>query len=172
MELMYNDEFTKMLLCSELAVYIEDEEHVPSMMNDQPYNAGRFARHLRLRLFREHLGIDEDEEHLIQDPLSERFFRNVWIERASQNTLFYRDLFRCYPDDTVTNWETYQQFVDTPGRPPAGHVVSLASPEYVREKIDEIQGNLVMHPLRFLCDENLGAVFPAKEFMIPMEVFV
>ncbi|KAL0482919.1 phospholipase D [Acrasis kona] len=42
---------------SEIAVVIEDKEFVPGKMNGQPYKAGKFALSLRLRLWKEHLGL-------------------------------------------------------------------------------------------------------------------
>ena len=155
---------------SEVAVYIEDEEMVPSMMNGKPYQAGSFSRGLRLRLFREHLGISDDS--LIMDPLSESFFRDVWLQTAAANTAIYRDLFRCTPDDNVANWDLYQQFLDTPFRSLPGHLATRAPMQMVQAALDKIRGHLVFYPLRFLSDENLSLVFPAKEFIIPMDVFV
>ena len=37
---------------SEIALVVEDEDHIPSMMDGHPYNAARFAASLRRKLFR------------------------------------------------------------------------------------------------------------------------
>ena len=37
---------------SEIALVVEDEDHIPSYMDGRPYSAGRFAATLRRRLFR------------------------------------------------------------------------------------------------------------------------
>lgn len=37
---------------SEIALVVEDEDHIPSMMNGRPYDAARFAASLRRKLFR------------------------------------------------------------------------------------------------------------------------
>ena len=37
----------------------EDMEFVPGRMNNEEYQAGKFAQSLRLRLFREFLDVDE-----------------------------------------------------------------------------------------------------------------
>jgi phospholipase D1/2 len=37
---------------SEIALVVEDEDHIPSMMNGRPYTAARFAASLRRKLFR------------------------------------------------------------------------------------------------------------------------
>ena len=46
---------------SEVAAVITDQSTVPSMMAGKPYLVGEFAHTLRMRLMREHLGIDVDE---------------------------------------------------------------------------------------------------------------
>lgn len=37
---------------SEIALVVEDEDHIPSYMDGRPYSASRFAATLRRRLFR------------------------------------------------------------------------------------------------------------------------
>ena len=53
---------------SEVASVVRDTDMIWSTMNGQPYLVGRFAHTLRMRLMREHLGIDVDElmEHDIE----------------------------------------------------------------------------------------------------------
>ncbi|MDI1485223.1 MAG: Phospholipase D1 [Ramalina farinacea] len=46
---------------SECAAVIRDKDMLQSTMNGQPYRVGRFPHTLRMRLMREHLGIDVDE---------------------------------------------------------------------------------------------------------------
>lgn len=46
---------------SELASVIRDHDMIDSRMGGQPYKVGRFAHTLRMRLMREHLGVDVDE---------------------------------------------------------------------------------------------------------------
>lgn len=46
---------------SEIAAIVTDTDMIPSMMAGRPYNVGRFAHGLRVRLMREHLGIDIDK---------------------------------------------------------------------------------------------------------------
>lgn len=45
---------------SELACVIRDEDHLASRMGGKPFEVGRFPHTLRLRLMREHLGVDVD----------------------------------------------------------------------------------------------------------------
>ncbi|GAA5892771.1 uncharacterized protein JCM6883_007468 [Sporobolomyces salmoneus] len=46
---------------SELACIIRDTDMIDSTMGGKPYQVGRFAHTMRVRLMREHLGIDVDE---------------------------------------------------------------------------------------------------------------
>ncbi|KAF2762475.1 phospholipase D [Pseudovirgaria hyperparasitica] len=46
---------------SEVAAIVRDTELIDSYMAGQPYKVGKFAHTLRMRLMREHLGIDVDE---------------------------------------------------------------------------------------------------------------
>ena len=46
---------------SEVACVVTDQQTVPSFMGGKPYEVGAFPHTLRMRLMREHLGIDVDE---------------------------------------------------------------------------------------------------------------
>ena len=54
---------------SECAAVVQDTDMLWSTMNGEPYLVGRFAHTLRMRLMREHLGIDVDE--VLEDELQE-----------------------------------------------------------------------------------------------------
>ena len=84
---------------SEISVLFEDTEFVRGTMNGQNVQVGRFASGLRKRLFREHLG-DFDGTHInYQDPISDSFYKDIWLSTAARNTtmfekvLFTLDLF-------------------------------------------------------------------------------
>lgn len=64
-----------------------------------------------MQLFKEHLGLlknteSESSDYAIRkdvsvmDPLDDEFYFNVWNKTAEGNTLVYRELFKCVPDDT------------------------------------------------------------------------
>ncbi|KAL8649571.1 MAG: hypothetical protein Q9226_005524 [Calogaya cf. arnoldii] len=59
---------------SECAAIVRDTDMIPSIMNGKPYEVGRFAHELRMRLMREHLGIDLDED--TEDEREEDTFEN------------------------------------------------------------------------------------------------
>ena len=58
-------------------------------MNGEPFEAGKFAQSLRKHLFREHLGLMDDDSIDLQDPISEDFYRKIWIQTAETNTSTY-----------------------------------------------------------------------------------
>ncbi|CAO3596857.1 unnamed protein product [Absidia cylindrospora] len=160
---------------SEIAVVIEDTDMVDSKMNEQPYQAARFALTLRMHLFKEHLGLlPESVDHqdngygefkystleadnLVMDPLDDAFYRHVWYQTADINTHIYRDVFHCVPDDTVLTFDDHRRFVPDPSRIPPGHIASPWHKNYddVMAQLCRIQGHLVFFPTQYLSQENM-----------------
>jgi phospholipase D1/2 len=72
---------------SEVAAIVTDQEMIPSLMGGKPYDVGTFPHTLRMRLMREHLGIDVDDiyrreceaEKAFQDEEMERIYRDDYI---------------------------------------------------------------------------------------------
>ena len=155
---------------SELATVIRDADCVPTVLGGMQITAGRFALELRLGLFAEHLGMDVDDE-LLRDIVAPDFW-TFWHERAESNSLLYRNMFHCIPDDTVQTWEDYQRFVDSPFKTPSGHVCFMAPHDVIDDSLKRVQGNLVLYPTEFLKHENLTVVFPAREFVLPIGIFI
>jgi phospholipase D1/2 len=46
-----------------------------------------------------------------EDPISDAFWKNVWVACAVHNTEIYRKVFHAVPDDLVTTWKQYKEFV-------------------------------------------------------------
>lgn len=90
------------------------------------------------------------------DPLSDHTYNKIWLGRATTNTLIYRNLFRCVPDDTVHTYDQHRKFIPDSTQVKYGHVAdpSLTQDEIV-EQLNEIRGHLVMFPKDYLKDENL-----------------
>lgn len=67
-----------------------------------------------MQLFKEHLGLlncSQDQYHedlIVMDPLDNEFYNEIWCKTAQKNTLIYRDVFRCVPDDTGNNKSALQ----------------------------------------------------------------
>ncbi|KAH8902408.1 phospholipase D [Coniochaeta sp. PMI_546] len=51
--------------------------------------------------------IDKD---CMRDPLNTSFYDEVWCRAAENNTKLYRRVFRCMPDNEVTNWAEYKEY--------------------------------------------------------------
>ncbi|KAJ7254329.1 hypothetical protein B0H12DRAFT_1202294 [Mycena haematopus] len=46
-----------------------------------------------------------------EDPVCDAFWKDVWVASASHNTEIYRKVFHAIPDDLVTTWKQYKEFV-------------------------------------------------------------
>lgn len=52
----------------------------------------------------------EIDADMFEDPLDDRFFKDMWLASAVHNTQIFRKVFKCVPDDTVTTWAEYKAF--------------------------------------------------------------
>lgn len=94
---------------SELAAVIRDTDMIDCTMAGKPYKVGRFAHTLRIRLMREHLGIDVDsldqDDLMANDPIQPEHMASTWDPDADQ--AYGKDdevthiRRRRYPADTV-----------------------------------------------------------------------
>jgi phospholipase D1/2 len=149
---------------SEFAViYSEDENSLKSMMNGKLYDSCAFAKSLRINIWREHLGIKD--KNLIDDPLSDDVWKLI-TETAKKNTLVYRDLFNCYPDDTMI------YFKDIPKNKNLTEEEKNILIEKYNKRKDEIVGHLVEFPYEFLKEEFLERSFFSAEMLVPIKNFV
>lgn len=140
---------------SEVAVVIHDPTRCASTLNSTPTEVSSFAYSLRLKLWKEHSGIEE--ESVLQDPLNPEFVAR-WKGIAKRNTEFYREVFQCYPDDTM------ERIADIKAK------AALARPHTYDPSTPK--GLLTQFPLNFLCKENLKLSVFNTEFYIPEQNFV
>ncbi|KAJ5110763.1 hypothetical protein N7532_001298 [Penicillium argentinense] len=75
---------------SEVASIVRDTDMIQSTMNGKPYLVGRFPHTLRMRLMREHLGIDVDEllEH---DFATEEELRKIQVVEEGRDSAHNQD---------------------------------------------------------------------------------
>ncbi|XP_023411269.2 phospholipase D1 isoform X1 [Loxodonta africana] len=149
---------------SEMAVIVQDTETVPSVMDGEEYQAGRFAQGLRLQCFRVVLGYLSDLSEDIQDPVSDKFFKEVWVSIAARNATIYDKVFRCLPNDEVHNLIQLRDFITKP-------ILAKEDPIRAEEELKKIRGFLVQFPFYFLSEESLLPSVGTKEAMVPMEVW-
>ena len=145
---------------SEYAVMINENPKLNSKMDGKDYKAANFAYTFRVNLFAEHLGVDP-KNNILADPLSDEFLQLVQ-NTAHNNTMIYRKIWGCYPDDQ------YLTFKDLKDRK------ALSKEElketYMKEK-NGIVGHAVEFPLHFLEKENLGIAFFSVENLVPEKNF-
>lgn len=96
---------------------------------------------------------------MLEDPLSD-VFSNIWTQLASNNTAWYRRVFRCYPDNSIRSFKQLSKFE------------AEAEPESYQLLKDNVNGILVEFPLNFLEDENLQISVFSKEFLLPDDSFI
>ncbi|KAI9487461.1 MAG: hypothetical protein EXX96DRAFT_553340 [Benjaminiella poitrasii] len=164
---------------SEIAIIVEDKDLIPSRMNNQPYQASRFAATLRRQLWKEHLGlVHEDEidtvnaamlplpvpqidytntpeDQWVMDPLDDETLMR-WNGTAATNTVAFREVFHCVPDDTIVTWKEYHEFYPDPAKIELGHVHDPNMKlEDIKKHLSTIRGHLVEFPTKFLSFEDL-----------------
>ncbi|KAJ7696033.1 phospholipase D [Mycena rosella] len=93
-----------------------------------------------------------------EDPICDEFWKNVWVASAAHNTEIYRKVFHAIPDDLVTTWKQYKEFVvhhERMNKPPRDNATPEAVARVPSETGDEgaIQpdstapGNPAGHPV-------------------------
>ncbi|KAI8991608.1 hypothetical protein BDF20DRAFT_845541 [Mycotypha africana] len=107
------------------------------------------------------------------DPVSDRTYYQTWLNRASSNTLIYRRLFQCVPDDTVQTYEQHRRFMLGPNdtRIKYGHVADTnLAEEEICQQLAKIEGHVVLFPKNYLKEENLlaGTII---DTMTPLVIF-
>lgn len=119
---------------SEIALIVEDDDHIDSTMDGKPFRVSRFAATLRRKLYREHLGLippqfcnaenepvtsfmrcapqpndDEtklEEDALVADPLANSTLQ-LWMDTSRKNREIFTEVFRIVPTNLVRNWKAY-----------------------------------------------------------------
>ncbi|XP_066518510.1 phospholipase D1a isoform X2 [Hoplias malabaricus] len=149
---------------SEVAVVIQDQLMVPSVMDGKEYSAGKFALQLRLECFRMVLGAFTDPCVDVQDPISDRFYKEVWMTTAARNATIYEKVFRCLPSSLVRNIPELLSFQTKPG-------LEKLDRGLAQENLQKIRGFLVQFPLDFLSEQKLLPSVGTKEAIVPTEIW-
>uniref|UniRef100_A0A673KB90 phospholipase D n=1 Tax=Sinocyclocheilus rhinocerous TaxID=307959 RepID=A0A673KB90_9TELE len=122
----------------EMAVVVEDTEFQPSVMDGESYQAGSFALSLREECFRLVLGLLGD----ISDPISDRFYKEVWMVTVAENASVYDKINKSLRK-------------------------GKKDPAQACTELKKIRGFLVQFPLYFLSEENLFPSFNLKRESCP-----
>ncbi|WAR07270.1 PLD1-like protein [Mya arenaria] len=128
---------------SEIAVVVEDTDKFPVKLNGKDHMAGKFATSLRRTLFREHLGIKEDDFHIdLSDPV-----------------------FKCIPDDRIKSFSQIKEMAATPS-------LAETDKEAARQELKKVKGRIVFLPLYFLENEvSLMASGAQREAVMPTKLW-
>ena len=149
---------------SEFAVIMEEDKNYESIMDEKQFFASEYAITLRKHLMAEHLGINKNDE-ILNDPLSDDLW-NLVKTRAKNNTIIYREIFDCFPDNKFTT------FLELKNRK---IIKTKEDEEKLKEvyesKIKGIVGHIVEYPTQFLKNENLNIDFFSKENLVPEKNF-
>ncbi|XP_037125552.1 phospholipase D1 isoform X1 [Syngnathus acus] len=146
---------------SELAVFVEDEERIPSVMGGEEYEAGPLTLALRKECFSVLVGAASDPNINIDDPISDDLFFMVWNSAAKLNATIYNKVFCCLPCDSVHNMQELKEYTSK-------ERLSDTDPEKAKEELKAVQGLLVHFPLKFMCEENLLPPLSTREGMAPV----
>lgn len=124
-------------------------------------NINFYCSHLLSRTI---LGSNTDSSIDLSDPISDRFYKEVWMTIAGRNATIYEKVFRCLPSSLVRNMSELEHYQSKLG---------LAQTDKARaqEELRKIRGFLVQFPLDFLSEQNLMPSVGTKEAMVPTEIW-
>ncbi|KAL4087288.1 hypothetical protein PRIC1_013185 [Phytophthora ramorum] len=91
---------------SEIALVIEDMQYEDGVMNEKPYRRGLSASKLRMQLFREHLGLGDDDLSIV-DATSDHTWKTI-KSAASTNTKIFESVFDCAPSNRMRAFVNFQ----------------------------------------------------------------
>jgi len=149
---------------SELGVVVTDSDKVSVNMNGKQMMVSRSIHELRVKLWREHMC----EEGLnVEDPVCDKVYENVWIETPLHNTALYEAAFPAIACNDIRSYDDLKE------RLVAGDANTAIDDATVISNLQEkVQGRLVRHPMKFLCEENLSPVDAGtKEGILGEEMF-
>lgn len=149
---------------SEFAVIIEQKKDFKSKMDGKEKSVAKFAHDFRRNLMAEHLGVQKDHP-LLEDPVSDSLMQ-LMKTTAKNNTLMYREIFNCYPDDKFDTFESLK----TRKLPETEEDYRDLLIHYNKNK-DNIIGHIVQFPLDFMKNQKLGLDILCKENLIPEKNF-
>lgn len=134
---------------SEIGVYVDGPLVARGRFNGRDSNVSPIIQKFRKRLWTEHLGLQENELSLADDPLSADTF-DYWKKRSKENTTIFETVFPEIPSSSIKSFQ--EMSAQQKEECPLSHSDKL-------EQLSKVFGHLVDFPLDFLSDENLRPDF-------------
>ncbi|KAL5960444.1 Phospholipase D1 [Taenia solium] len=153
---------------SELALVAEDVPEMGTLQEavfaGKKVFVGNAARRFRKSLMAEHLGVLTKESRektdwnheLLNDPVCDEFYQNVWCRIAEGNMKLFDEVFSCVPSNNMNSFEKVDLIR---GEEP----LYKRDPKKAKELVEGIHGHLVCFPDEFLCEEDLSPPQVSKE---------
>ncbi len=151
---------------SEICLIIEGGKMVDSVMNAKPVKVSKFAYDFRKRLFNEHLGELGD---VLQDPISDVTFHEMFVKRAQSNTEIFSQFFKTIPSDQIDTWEELterENLLSKIAKNFENMPLKTAPPG-----LANIKGTVVVWPMYFLRKESLTPSISSAEGFVADDVF-
>ncbi|KAI9295170.1 phospholipase D/nuclease [Neoconidiobolus thromboides FSU 785] len=142
---------------SELGAVVLDTKRVSMNMDNKKFTGRRFAHDLRVKLWREHLGLlnkvyDQHPwvQQLSQDPICDATYHGIFRKVAKLNTGIFKQIFPHIPSNsfnTFQEWEEFNLQVKN------GKIKSPKNE--LLYKLNDLRGTLCFHPTRFCHSDSL-----------------
>ncbi|CAF4172153.1 unnamed protein product, partial [Adineta steineri] len=130
---------------SEVCLVVNDIEMVDSYLNGKLEKVGMFCSTWRKKLFRQILGIKNEEEVNIDDPCSDEFYE-YFRRIAKTNTDIYEEVFNSIPTNKIRKFVDVEPYKEK-------SKLKETDPKTAHEKCKQIQGFIVEFPIDFLADD-------------------
>ncbi|UJR34309.1 hypothetical protein I4U23_021712 [Adineta vaga] len=145
---------------SEFCLVVNDTEMIDSQLNGQTQKVGKFCSTWRKKLFRQILGIQNENDMNVDDPCSDEFYQ-YFRETAKKNAIIYEEVFNTLPTNNIRLFTEVEGYTQKPK-------FKETDPLAAHEKCKQIKGFVVQFPLDFLADDVLMPKWNTSEGMAPI----
>ncbi|CAF0767503.1 unnamed protein product [Adineta ricciae] len=148
---------------SEVCLVVNDIEMVDSHLNGRSEKVGVFCSTWRKKLFRQVLGIKDDDKIDVDDPCSDELY-NYFCQIAKKNTEIYEEVFNTVPTNKIRRFADIEEYNKQ-------SKLKETDPHTAYDKCKQIQGFLVEFPIDFLADDNIKPKWNTQEGIAPMSLW-
>lgn len=145
---------------SEFCLVVSDTEMIESKLNGQTQLVGQFCSSWRKKIFRQILGIEDENDRIVDDPCSNEFYE-YFRKTARKNAEIYENVFNTLPTNKIQNFLQIEDYVQK-------DKLRDTHPHEAHDQCKQIQGFIVEFPLNFLGDDVLLPKWNTSEGMAPI----